>query len=46
VKSSGSEILDKETLDLISRAQPYPVPPGGASGQDLFLQVPISYAIQ
>jgi periplasmic protein TonB len=46
VKSSGSDILDKETLDLIARAQPYPVPPGGASVQDLFLQVPISYAIR
>jgi periplasmic protein TonB len=44
VKSSGSEILDQETLDLISRAQPYPAPPSGAGGQDLFLQVPISYA--
>jgi periplasmic protein TonB len=27
VRSSGSAILDKETLDLIARAQPYPVPP-------------------
>jgi periplasmic protein TonB len=46
VKSSGSAILDQETLDLISRAQPYPVPPNGAGGQDLFLQVPISYALR
>jgi periplasmic protein TonB len=46
VKSSGSELLDQETLDLISRAQPYPVPPNGAGGQDLFLQVPISYAFR
>ncbi len=46
VKSSGSPILDQETLDLITRAQPYPVPPNGAGGQDLFLQVPIAYGLQ
>jgi periplasmic protein TonB len=46
VKSSGSDILDRETLDLILRAQPYPVPPSGAGGRDLFLEVPISYAIR
>jgi periplasmic protein TonB len=46
VKSSGSAILDQETLDLIARAQPFPVPPNGAGGQDLFLQVPIAYGLQ
>jgi protein TonB len=46
VKSSGSAILDQETLDLIARAQPYPVPPNGTGGQDLFLQVPIAYGLQ
>jgi periplasmic protein TonB len=46
VKSSGSSILDQETLDLITRAQPYPVPPNGTGGQDLFLQVPIAYGLQ
>jgi protein TonB len=46
VKSSGSAILDQETLDLITRAQPYPVPPNGTGGQDLFLQVPIAYGLQ
>src|SRR5262245_54420094 len=35
LKSSGSAILDKEILDLVSRAQPFPVPPNGAGGQDL-----------
>jgi protein TonB len=46
VRSSGSAILDKETMDLISRAQPYPVPPNGAGGQDLFLEVPIAYGLR
>ena len=45
VKSSGSSILDQETLDLLERAQPFPVPPAGAASRDLFLEVPISYAL-
>jgi protein TonB len=46
VKSSGSALLDRETLDLLVRAQPFPVPPNGAGGQDLFLQVPIAYGLR
>jgi protein TonB len=46
VKSSGSEVLDQETLDLLQRAQPFPVPPDGAGEKDLFLEVPISYALR
>jgi protein TonB len=46
VKSSGSPILDQETLDLLQRAQPFPVPPNGAGEKDLFLEVPISYALR
>ena len=46
VKSSGSAILDQETLDLLERAQPFPVPPNGASEKDLFLEVPITYALR
>jgi protein TonB len=45
VKSSGSSILDQETLDLLDRAQPFPIPPAGAGSRDLFLEVPISYAL-
>ena len=46
VRSSGSPILDEETLNLLARAQPFPVPPGGARSEDLFLQVPISYGLR
>jgi protein TonB len=46
VKSSGSSVLDEETLDLLARAQPFPVPPVGAGTNDLFMQVPINYAIR
>jgi protein TonB len=45
VRSSGSPILDEETLNLLTRAQPFPVP-DGARSQDLFLQVPISYGLR
>jgi len=46
VRGSGSAILDKETLELLTRAQPFPLPPNGAAGQDLFLRVPITYALR
>jgi TonB family protein len=46
VQTSGSPILDQETLDLLQRAQPFPVPPDGTSERDLFLEVPISYALR
>jgi periplasmic protein TonB len=46
VKSSGSPVLDEETLQLLARAQPFPVPPLGAGSNDLFMQVPINYAIR
>ncbi len=45
VKSSGSSILDQETLDLLERAQPFPVPPTGMGSRDLLLEAPISYAL-
>lgn len=45
VQSSGSPILDQESLDLLERAQPFPVPPTGASEKDLSLVVPITYAL-
>ena len=46
VRGSGSDILDKETLELLTRAQPFPLPPDGAGGKDLFLKVPITYALR
>ncbi len=45
VKSSGSSILDQETLELLERAQPFPVPPAGMGSRDLSLEAPISYAL-
>jgi periplasmic protein TonB len=44
VRSSGSSALDGETLAMIRRAQPLPVPPGGIADAELSFIVPIRYA--
>ncbi|MEW6767095.1 MAG: energy transducer TonB [Pseudomonadota bacterium] len=45
VKSSGSEALDRETLDLVQRAQPFAAPPAAMTGEEVFLVVPIRFNI-
>ncbi len=45
VKSSGSDALDSETLDLVKRAQPFPSPPAAMTGEEVFLVVPIRFNI-
>jgi protein TonB len=44
--SSGSELLDSETLALIARAQPLPAPPPELAGTEIAIVVPIRYNIQ
>ena len=46
VKSSGSATLDKETLDLVQRAQPFPPPPSELPGSQISLTVPIRFNIR
>ena len=41
--SSGSSLLDRETLLLLERAQPLPPPPAEASGSQIAIMVPIRY---
>jgi protein TonB len=41
--SSGSPALDNETLAMIRRAEPLPVPPGGIADNQLSFTVPIRY---
>jgi protein TonB len=43
VGSSGSSILDRETLSLIERASPMPAPPPEVSGRQIPVVVPIRY---
>jgi protein TonB len=45
VKSSGSDLLDRETLDLVKRAQPFASPPAAMTGDEVFLVVPIRFNI-
>jgi protein TonB len=42
-RSSGSSLLDRETLMLIERAQPMPPPPPEISGSQIPVVVPIRY---
>jgi protein TonB len=43
VRSSGSSILDRETLTLAERAQPLPPPPPEITGTQIPIVVPIRY---
>jgi len=46
VRSSGSSLLDRATLDLISRAQPLPAPPADIRGAQIAIVVPINYSLR
>jgi protein TonB len=44
LKSSGSAMLDAETLALVRRAEPFPAPPQDVADDQLSFVVPIRYA--
>ena len=46
VRSSGSELLDHETLAMVERAQPLPPPPPELPGTQIAIVVPIRYNIR
>ena len=46
VESSGSSLLDEETLDLLARAQPMPKPPGDVPDSALSFIVPVRFNIR
>jgi protein TonB len=46
VQSSGSSVLDEETLDMLARAQPMPKPPGNAPDSALSFIVPVRFNIR
>jgi len=46
VRSSGSVLLDRATLELVRRAEPLPPPPAGIRGTRVPVVVPIRYRIQ
>ena len=45
-KSSGYEVLDKQALEMVERAMPFPPPPAVLSGQSFTLLVPISFRLE
>ncbi len=46
LRSSGSQVLDRETLALLERAAPLPPPPAAVSGAQIAVVVPIRYNIR
>ncbi len=46
VSSSGSNVLDRETLAMIERASPLPPPPDAVRGAYIPVVVPIAYFIR
>ena len=44
--STGSTILDKESLDLIHRSQPLPPPPHEVNGENLDLVIPVRFSLR
>ncbi len=42
-RSSGHPLLDEETLTLIERAQPLPLPPEDVTGEVLEFVVPVEF---
>lgn len=45
LKTSGSDALDREALDLVRRADPFAAPPPEKPGDEVFLTVPIRFNI-
>jgi protein TonB len=43
VKTSGSVALDREALDMVKRAQPFPPPPAALQGSEVSLTVPVRF---
>ena len=43
VKGSGSDALDRETLELLQRAQPLPEPPNDVGGTQFAFTMPILF---
>jgi len=46
VRSSGSSLLDRATLELVERAQPLPAPPPEVRGAQIAIVVPINYNLR
>jgi protein TonB len=45
-KSSGSDLLDKEAIEVLSRASPFPPPPSDVPNLTINLTLPIQFRIK
>jgi protein TonB len=45
-KTSGSVALDREAIEMIKRAQPFPPPPTDVSGSEVSLTVPVKFNVR
>jgi protein TonB len=46
VRSSGSTLLDKETIELVRRCEPFPRPPESAGGTQFTFSVPVRFSVK
>jgi periplasmic protein TonB len=46
VTSTGFALLDEETLALVQRAQPFPVPPPEVPGDEIKFMVPVRFSVR
>jgi protein TonB len=46
IQSSGSAALDRETLELLQRAQPLPLPPSDVPGSQFAFNVPVRFDLK
>ena len=46
IQGSGSDLLDKEALDVLKRASPFPSPPPHPVGEQIRLALPIEFRIR
>jgi protein TonB len=46
VRSSGSSLLDKETMELVRRSEPFPRPPESAQGAQFTFSVPVRFSVK
>ena len=46
IQSSGHEVLDKQALDMVEKALPFPAPPEVLRGSSFSVKVPIAFKLE
>ena len=45
-RTSGFEVLDRQALDMVRRAQPLPEPPDTLRGKEFLVNVPVLFQLE